>query len=126
MDFELEELELIDGDLEPVFRLMNRFDFPTVTVGPGHMHMNKAFGKLLENINFLTICTSPQYIVFKPAKRSSPTSYALGKPKCYEGRSIIIPTALREKKPIRGTFKVYKFGDGWAIKRYEPMEVSSL
>ena len=126
MDFELEELRAIDGDLEPVIRQLNRYDFPTVAVGPGQMHMNKAFGELLKDVNFLTICTSPKYIVFKPAKYSSSSSYALGKPKGYDGRVMIIPTALREKKPARGTFKVYKFGDGWAIKRYEPMEVSSL
>lgn len=122
MDFELEELKL-DEQLEDIERAGRRYGFPTVTINESHMFFNLPFAELLRELDYIRISSSPNYIVFQPAKTVSPTSFKLGRPRNYPGRTCVIPVALREKKLRKGVYKIYKFNDGWAIKRYEPLEV---
>lgn len=122
MNFELEELQL-DEELETVERSISRYAFPVVSVHGHQMFFNMHFSKLVAGIEYIRISTSPNYVVFQPAKSLSPSSFKLGKPTNYNGRACVIPAALKEKKIAHGVYKIYKFNDGWAFKRYEPLEV---
>ena len=121
MDFELEEL-VLDEELEDIERIHSRYNFPVVTLSETHMFFNYLFANLANDIEYISFSSSPSYIVLRPAKTVSPTSFRLTRPN-YIGRNCIIPAALREKKISKGTYKIYKFNDGWAFKRYEPLEV---
>ena len=122
MDFELEELRAIDGDLELIARKAARYSFPTITVLDDHMYLNLYFVQLLGDVDYLSFGASSSYIVLKPANKASSTAFKLSRPKNFNGRIIIIPANLKEKKLAKGVYKIYKFGDGFAFKRYERLE----
>lgn len=127
MNFELEELKL-DEELEDIerVRFSMRYPFPAITITPYNIIFNLLCNSFLDDVEFIRISTSPNYVVLQPSVTTSPTSFKLGGRNTRSGnRALTIPAALKEKKLQRGNYKLYKMNDGWAFKRYEPLGESS-
>lgn len=125
MNFDLEELQL-DEELEDIFRCQTgfRFDFPVISVGGHHMYFNSISSDLIKDVKYVTIQTSPSYVIIRPAARLSTNAFTLTNTNT-SVRAVVIPASLEEKKLKKAVYKLYKYKDGWAFKRYEPIEGSS-
>lgn len=124
MNEELESLELDGLDFDEIERGLNasKYSFPTITVGEQTLYFNTAFAKYLKGAKYVNFRISTEYIVIHESEEKSKYSFRLGK--FGNGAfGCIHPSNMKEKKIKRGVYKIYRFKDGFAFKRYEPLEV---
>lgn len=121
---ELEELETIDEELETVARQQGApVDFPAITIMGKQMYINVPFSQLIPNVKYIEFRVSSSYVIMLPQDHASSTAYKVSTCTKGYGKAVYIPAPLKEKRIKRGVYKVYKYKEGWAIKRYEPVEV---
>lgn len=117
-----EEIEL-NEDLELVEKLVGRsVGYPAVTVSnkSNQMYFNKhAWALLPKHVKWLT---TTDYVIALPADEKDRNAFSVRRePECL-GAQTFFPVALRKEKKIKdGTYKLYKYKDGVAFKRYEPI-----
>ena len=116
IDFGPEELELIKK-----LSHVGKFQFPVVLVGETAIGFNR-FASALVPDTVKWFC-SGEYIIGLPGNGNDPDCFRAHFINSKNGcRSTSFPAAMREKKVKKGYYKVYKFRDGFAFKRYEPLE----
>lgn len=121
---ELEELEIIDEEFETVTRQQwAPVDFPAITIMEKQMYINAPFSQLIPNVKYIEFRVSSSYIIMLPQDHASSTAYKVSSCTRGDGKAVSIPASLKEKRIKRGVYKIYKYKEGWAIKRYEPVEV---
>lgn len=134
----MEEIDLGSAELEEVQKsAIFKFDFPAVSVTSGasaYFYFNAAAQPLFENFDKIKFFTTPEYIVFADSKGDWKNAFTIQerRPKlrdksfsCYSYFKATIPAALKEKKIKPGCYKLYKCKQGFAFKRYEPLEAAS-
>ena len=117
----MEELLLDLGELEEVekFFTSSSLRIPVVHVGALAVSFNKACRELLgEAVRWFT---TSEYVIGLPANRGDKNAFSLkttASGACM--RSAYIPAVLRREKKIGiGYYKLYKYKNGFAFKRYE-------
>jgi hypothetical protein len=118
IEFDLGELE----EIEKTFG--SKFSYPVVHFGRTVVFNREAdkAGLVGEAIRWFV---ATDYIVGLPAKRDSENAFSL-KPTKRDCKSkfACFPVALfREKKVAPGYYKLLKYKDGFAFKRYEPIVI---
>jgi len=64
-----------------------------------------------------------EYVVCVPTREGDPHAYMFRPAKAVDAYCARFPSSLsREKKIQIGTYKLYKYKDGFAFKRYEPIQ----
>lgn len=129
----MEEIDLESDELEEVENRLVRFDYPVVTITRDHKYffLNSASQRLFAQFNRVRIFTTPQYIILSDAKGEIKNTFSFKKqkdkqrPSDYSWYVITLPAALKEKKLKPGYYKLYKCKQGFAFKRYEPLEVQN-
>ena len=123
----IEELFDIDTDeLEEIVKAnLSKYDYPVVHLSCSVM-FNRHCASILEGMEAVKFFVSPQYVVALPAKTGDRNSYAIRYPGRNSGNSRSIsttfPAQLRyEKKLQTGYYRLYKYKNGFAFKRYEPI-----
>ena len=78
--------------------------------------------KYVEDVQFVKFRTSTEYVVIVPTEEKTRTAFKLG---TYTNgaKAIAYPTNLKGCKIKRGVYKLYKYKDGFAFKRYEPLKL---
>lgn len=116
IDFEL-------GDLEEIEKLYgSKFKYPVVHIGNSAVFNARAerAGIVGEAVKWFV---TPEYVIGIPAKKNSTNAFSAYKTN-YNGASVRFPSMLRdEKKVATGYYKLLKYKNGFAFKRYEPLEV---
>lgn len=134
----MEEIDLGSAELEEVQKAdICKFDFPAVSVTTGHsayFYFNAAAKPLFENFDKIKFFTTPEYVIFADGKGDWKNTFSVQerRPKlrdksisCFSYYKATIPAAMKEKKLQPGCYKLYKCKQGFAFKRYEPLEVSN-
>lgn len=118
----IEEIEL-DEELELIEKTFGRkVDFPAVTLTQksAQMYFNVYARDLVpDHINW---STTTNYVVGLPTNATDKDAFHARK--SWKGNGVVCfcPVALlKEKKVKEGTYKVYKYKNGFAFKRYEPL-----
>ena len=119
-----EEIELND-ELETVEKLVgSSVNFPAVTVSArtNQMYFNVFACGLLPK--YIKWATTTDYIIALPAKEKDRHAFATRKEPNGGGLQCYFPIVLRKEKKLKGgTYKLYKYRDGVAFKRYEPVDL---
>ena len=134
----MEEIDLGSAELEEVQKAyFCKFNFPAVSVTSGdspYFYFNAAAKPLFEKFDRVKFFTTPEYIVFADGKGDWKNAFSIKEchPKlrdksfsCAYYYKATIPAALKEKKIQPGCYKLYKCKQGFAFKRYEPLEESA-
>jgi len=122
MNNEFEELYLPeDEDLESIHKskVVTRLGVPCLSVGPCHIHFNRLAKEIIPDYVLWYITSS--YVIGLPAHRRSANAYKVREHN--GGLSTKFPAELKSKMVTKGLYKVYKYKNGFAFKRYEPLLV---
>ena len=122
----MEELNLeIDlGELEEIEKGFGAygFDFPVAYFG-----VEVCFNKMARQLcgDAIKWFVSSEYIIGLPAGKNEKNAYRVQKNGFHKNvYTARFPTVLRTEKKVKpGYYKLYKYKDGFAFKRYEPMEM---
>lgn len=112
----------INENLESVDNNLQMFTFPAVSVGDSHFYFNSATRRVVDiNNNMkMRVFNTTNYVVFVPADENDPSAYAINRTRDI-GFDVTLSRKLIKKLPYKGTFKLYKYKDGWCFKKYEPL-----
>lgn len=134
----MEEIDLGSAELEEVLKAyICKFDFPAVSVVSGdtpYFYFNVAAKPLFENFDKIKFFTTPEYVIFADGKGDWKNTFSVQERRsklrdkslsCSSYYKATIPAAMKEKKLQPGCYKLYKCKQGFAFKRYEPLEVSN-
>lgn len=115
MDFE--ELVLDDVELEALSKEKHSFQFPIVSVNKENIYFNSYAKELVPR--YVNWFATPEYIIGLPANEDDNNAYKASHHK--DSAITAIPYRLKQKKLRSGKYAVYKYKDGFAFKRYEPL-----
>lgn len=120
-------LEFSLDDLEVIERLNNQtaFPFPVVHASKSMLIFNALAEKYLPASAWIKWFASTEYIVGMPAKPSERNAFKISPPnkkkRCVCAR---FPDAMAKDRGLKeGYYKLFKYKDGIAFKRYESLEV---
>lgn len=110
-------LEINPEELEIIENRMAVFDFPAIHLGKQHIYFNaKAFPYIPEYIKWYA---SPEYIIGLPAIGKSKYSFKTRITSEFT-RATTFPIRMKKEKCVKsGFYKLYKYKNGIAFKRYE-------
>ena len=113
---EMEEVEL---------KFLARIDFPFAYFGKQQISFNTLCSPVIEHMEAIRWYATGEYIIGLPASRSDKNSfYVRQNTRSKNNYSTTVPASLRITKRIgEGYFRVYKYKDGIAIKRFEAIEI---
>lgn len=115
----MEELEL-DIELEEVVKRAHS-PFPVVYFS-GNMRsciFNNAFAVMISSWDYIRFYNSSEHIVMR--KGNSGNGFKLNPLK----RRCSMPASLCALKTVKsGYYRIYKYKDGFAVKKFEPIEVA--
>ena len=122
------EFITIDEDLDEVKKAIacEQFQFPVISIRGRSMYFNRPARELLENAGAkaLRYYTSTNYVIIEPQTTKSFGAFAAPNWKNTNGASVTLPSVLVNEKKIRaGYYKLYRYKDGFAFKRYEPIDL---
>lgn len=118
----IEELDIDLAGLEEIGRATQGFHFPVATVGGKTIYFNIHSAPLLgDAIRWLS---TPEYIIGLPAARGTKNAFNISTSKHRkhgaEYFTARFPDALKYEKKIQpGYYKLYRYKNGFAFKRYE-------
>lgn len=126
MSDKIEEIILPDGEeLEEIKRsgFVDRFPFPAVTIHGTTIYFNRFCTSLLGQV--VRWYMTGDYVIGLPPQKGDATVdvFAIRFHGPGKGARTTFPMAMRSGKRVReGAYKVYKYKDGLAFKRHEPLE----
>lgn len=118
----MEELDFDLGELEAIEKQIGNFPYPVVHFG-STVYFNTKTRSILGNASKIRWFTTPEYVVCLPTEANDTKGFTLLHYK--NGRLGLFgafPVALRnDKKLSEGFYKLFKYKNGVAFKRYEPI-----
>ena len=115
----IEEIS-IGEELEALGKHHTELDYPAVSISSGWLYFNKYCLPLIGPAVEWFI--NDKYVVGLPAKKGAANSYAMTIPARKNARITSLNIAMRQKGIKDGVYRVYKYKDGFAFKRYEPIK----
>lgn len=122
LDFNESELELIEKG-----NIAEKFDFPVIYFGKDACYFNKSAKRQLSIPRSINWFVSSEYVLALPAPENSKNAYRIStlNSKGHGGTLGTFPHRLaNEKKLKQGYYKLLKYKDGFAFKRYEQIVLS--
>ena len=125
----MDELKLTSKQLhemeEVEKKFLARIDFPCAYFGKQQISFNTLCSPVIEHMEAIRRYATGEYIIGLPASRSDKNSfYVRQNTRSKNNYSTTVPASLRITKRIgEGYFRVYKYKDGIAIKRFEAIEI---
>lgn len=114
---EMMEEIVINEEIEGVDRRYNENQYPTITLKGTGVYFNREAAQFVPR--GILWGTTSEYVVALPAEESSENVYLTNVSRG-AGKVTTFPAKLRREKKIReGTYRLYKYRNGIAFKRYE-------
>lgn len=107
-----------EEEFEEVCRGAHKYPFPAINVDERFFTFNEASWPLVKEYKAVRYYLSKNLVAMMPCRKGSVNSFVF---KIKSGMTI--PTALQEYKIRPGWYKLYRYKDGVAFKRYEPIEL---
>ena len=124
---DIEEV-LIDEEIEEVEKRSasySKYDFPVVTLFHTASNYSIYFNTRAARYvpGRIKWGVTSEYVIGLPAKETDKNSYPVRTCKeSFAGKQSYFPSSLRNEKKIRsGQYRLYKYKDGIAFKRYEQL-----
>ena len=118
---EFEDLEILEDELEVVEKNFLKLNFPAVHVGKHVMYFNVIAKKVVPE--WIEWHTTPDYIVGLPTDAKNKNSYHSRLSNRCNGLLTTFPSKLKTEKALQcGVYKIYRYKDGFAFKRYEKIK----
>lgn len=116
-----EEIFDINEELNEIVRQDGLFDFPTAAFTTDNIIFNKYATKLVPS-DYVKWYVTLNYIIGLPAKKESKNSYKILHSENGSSYGTFPKSMMRDKKVPKWHYKVYKYQDGFCIKRNERLE----
>lgn len=114
LDFDSDELEMLK-------KFRQKYRFPVVHIGEVQMCFN-AFASAVVPQRIQWFSTG-EYFIALPAKANDKGAFIVRTQRIWhECKVATVPIAMKEKKIKSGYYKVYKYKDGFAFNRYQPLD----
>lgn len=115
--------ELLDGilveeEFEEISRFNNLYPYPVVYIGNTYLSFNIASHPVIDRFKAVRYYVSTNLVAMLPCNKGAVNSFAINVRK-----PLAIPVQLKEKKIRPGWYKLYRYKDGVAIKRYDPIKL---
>ena len=120
----MEELQLDFGDDELESVEKYKYGFPTVHVMPDCIYFNSCASPYVPKA--IRWFSTAEYIIGLPANAEKGSFKVSNCPSTKDTKRTSFPVSLREKRVRCGVYKLYKYKDGVAFKRYEPIEIDEV
>lgn len=119
----IETITLEDGvEFEEVIKNLRKYSFPTVTLTSNkQMCFNIAATKSGIIPDYIKWLVSTDYVIGIPAEEDGRNSFKTWLSKWCATTACFPVTLSKEKKVQPGTYKLYKYKNGFAFKRYEKL-----
>ena len=120
----MDELIELNEELEAIRKkLLCKFKEPVAYLSDNRITFNKAASQVVpDRIEWFT---SSSYVIGLPSKSMKKGYSTFRHNKRASVRETAFPSELKNAKKVKnGYYKLYKYKDGFAFKRYEPLEVS--
>lgn len=119
---DFEELVIDEGqEFEEIEKYVNVLDTPMAVFNYG-VYFNKAAQRLIPK--YVKWLTNAEYVIGLPAKKDDSNAYGTYRRSDSHGVTTAFPVVLRRDKRLKlGYYKLYKYKDGFAIKRFEPIKL---
>ena len=121
MDFE--ELDIDLGELETIEKFnFSSYTYPVAHVGDHFIYFNRFASSLVPT--YIRWSVSTEYVIAAPTDKDDPNAFKTRKPfDCNNCIQATFPSRLRREKKLQtGYYKLFKYKDGFALKRYEPID----
>ena len=117
---ELEELEIEDKEFERIVKCgFKQLSYPAITITKYAIYFNRLAGQYAPQR--IAWATTPNYVVALPADDDDKNAYSIRVHKTGDFGVTAFPVVMRKEKKIApGVYKIYKYTNGIAFKRYEP------
>ena len=121
---DLEEI-IIDDDsaFEDIEFKLSKYSFPALYFGETNIYFNRKTTEIFrpERIKFRL---STEYLIVLPAENGEENSFSIWSSSSRTDTLVsTLPANLKHRRALkRGTYKCYRYKNGLAIKRYEPLE----
>ena len=123
------ENALIDEEFEEIVKTIGKYQFPVVhlsIVDGNSRNYQMVFNKHATQLvpDYIKWFVSTNYVIGLPVSKDSKNAFKSWQSNRQSyNKSTTVPSALvREKKIKPGDYKIYKYKDGFAFKRYEQLE----
>ena len=117
-NIEIEEL-FEDEELEAIEKYARKWDIPAICVCESTIYFTSSSLEIIpERIRWFT---TSSLVIGLPACEADVDGFKVRRSEKHQGVTTHFPTALKRKKVKLGTYKIYKYKDGFAFKRYEPI-----
>ena len=120
--FEFEEISLADDEeLEEILRVNHGYWelFPCITVCDHTFYFNRISNAIIPKR--LKWFATSELIIGLPASEVDVNSFTVRNYTHSSGKVTTFPSFMQQKKIKHGVYKLYKYKDGFAFKRYEPL-----
>lgn len=123
---DIEEVAIDEEELEVIEKELSGYDFPVATLGKQTIYFNRHAVPLIPE--FLEWRTSPQYIVGLPTTKENRNSFHVRRTKnARDAVQATFPVKMRNEKMVKsGSYRIYKYKDGFCFKRYERLSDTIL
>lgn len=116
LDFSLDELELIE-------KRLNTFSFPVAHFGKG-VYFNIPSLAVLGGVKYVRWYATTEYVICLPTSESDPLAFSLCTAHNSAGLLGRFPAMLAHDKKLKpGNYRLLKYKNGVAFKRYEQLSV---
>ena len=116
-----EELDLDGEELEQISKKFGTlFNFPAIHIGNDVIYYNIASRSIVPK--YIKWFTTHEYIIGLPTTKDDKNGYKVRADQYTTFSSF--PAEIRDVKKVKpGYYKLYKYKDGFAFKRYEQCEI---
>ena len=123
--YDLEPIEINEEEFEEIiFNRLSKYPYPVLQFGTQYIYFNAPCTNIFDPTH-VKFQLSSEYLVILPSNGSERNAYVFQHPKNFkESRRVTFPASIKGRKAVKcGWYKCYRYKDGLAIKRYEPLEV---
>lgn len=123
------ESVLIDEELEAILKNIGKYQFPVahlIIVDGNNRNFQMQFNRVASPLvpDYIKWFVSTNYVIGLPAHKDGTDVFkSWPTTRRSNNKTTTVPSALvREKKIKPGNYKIYKYKNGFAFKRYELLE----
>lgn len=115
----LDELQIDESELELILKQnFDMYNFPVVGISSDNAFFNRHAVSVVPD--FIKWFTTSEYVIGLPAPANDKNAYKARR--VWNKVVTHLPKDLKNNKKIgKGHYRVYKYKDGFAFKRYEPI-----
>lgn len=116
------DIEFNEAELDLIKNGLVKLDFPAIYVGESVICFNREATRYVPD--YIYWYSSSEYIIGIPANKKNKYSFKVRSDSRSAAKRACFPVRMKKEKRVKsGYYKLYKYKNGIAFKRYEPLEI---